>query len=131
MGFELLTSYVCYPRDYLIPKLKSNGELGRSMETPGSHCRDLSKIGLVSVVQGYWTEHSERAVLPKRLSVLETPPVDKDILGRWKPEKSDTCACSYGGRVARLRFALLPLHVIRTIMMFWMSVTLLVGSGTG
>ena len=57
------------------------------------------------MVQNYWTEHSERAVLPTGLSVLETPPVDKDILGRWKPEGSDTYARSYGGRVARLQFA--------------------------
>ena len=37
------------------------------------------------------------------LSVLENPPTDKDILGRWKPEGSDTYARSYGGRVARLQ----------------------------
>ena len=38
-------------------------------------------------------------------SVLETPPVDKDIPGRWKPEGSDTYARSCGGRVARLQVA--------------------------
>ena len=32
--------------------------------------------------QGYWTEHSERSVLPTRLSVLATPPTDRDILVR-------------------------------------------------
>ena len=65
----------------------------------------LSKIGLPPVTQGYWTEHSERAVLPTGLSVLETEPADKDILGRWEPEGSDTYARSYGGRVARLQCA--------------------------
>ena len=65
----------------------------------------LSKIELPPIVQGYWAEHSERAVLPAGLSLLETPPEDKDILGRWRREGSDTYAWSYGGRVARLQFA--------------------------
>ena len=39
-------------------------------------------------------------MIPTGLSVLEAPPSDKDILGRWKP---DTYARSYGGRVARLQ----------------------------
>ena len=56
----------------------------------------LSQIGLLRVVQGYWTEHSERAVLPTGLAVIELPPTDKDILGCWKPEGSDTYAQSYG-----------------------------------
>ena len=56
----------------------------------------LSAMNLPQVTQGYWTEHSERAVIPTGLSVLETPPVDKDILGRWKLEGSDTYARSYG-----------------------------------
>ena len=34
-GATLLKSCVCYPRNYLIPKLKSNGELGRSMASYG------------------------------------------------------------------------------------------------
>ena len=63
----------------------------------------LSAMNLPQVKQGYWTEHSERAVILTGLSVLENPPTDKDILGRWKPEGSDTYARSYGGRVARLQ----------------------------
>ena len=45
----------------------------------------LSALNLPAPVQGYWTEHSERSAIPTGLSVLETPPSDKDILGRWKP----------------------------------------------
>ena len=60
----------------------------------------LSAMDLPLQVQGYWTEYSERAVLPTGLSVLETPPIDEDILGRWKPEGSDTYARSYGGSAA-------------------------------
>eukprot|EP00439_Symbiodinium_sp_Y106_P058225 s6478_g8.t1 len=52
-------------------------------------------------VQGYWTEHSERSVLSTGLSLMEVPPQDKDLLGRWKPEGSDTYARTFAGRVAR------------------------------
>ena len=34
---------------------------------------------------------------------MEIPPHDKDLLGRWKPEGSDTYARSFGGLVARLQ----------------------------
>ena len=54
-------------------------------------------------LQGYWTEHSERSVLPTALSLMDVPPQDKDLLGRWKPEGSDVYAGSLGGRVARLQ----------------------------
>ena len=53
------------------------------------------------MVQGFWTEHSERSVLPIGLSLMDIPPAHKDLLGRWKPEGSDIR--SYGGRVARLQ----------------------------
>ena len=34
---------------------------------------------------------------------MEVPPQDKDLLGRWKPEGSDTYARTFAGRVARLQ----------------------------
>ena len=63
----------------------------------------LAKVGLPSAVQGYWTEHSERSVLPTALAILGVTDSEKDILGWWKPEGSDTYVRSYGGRVARLQ----------------------------
>ena len=60
----------------------------------------LAKVGLPSTVQGYWTEHSERSVLPTALAILGVTDSEKDILGWWKPEGSDTYVRSYGGRVA-------------------------------
>eukprot|EP00439_Symbiodinium_sp_Y106_P004646 s13484_g1.t1 len=39
----------------------------------------LSILGLPLEVQGYWTEHSERSVLPTGLSRMEVPPQDKDL----------------------------------------------------
>ena len=106
-GFDLLQFHVRYMRDYLVPRLKGNGALDNRM---ASHADAmvataglLSAMQLPQVTQGYWTEHSERAVIPTGLSVLEAPRSDKDILGRWKPEGSDTYARFYGGRVARLQ----------------------------
>ena len=63
----------------------------------------LAKVGLPSVVQGYWTERFERSVLPTALAILGVTDSEKDILERWKPEGSDTYVRSYGGRVARLQ----------------------------
>ena len=34
---------------------------------------------------------------------MEVPPQDKDLLGRWKPEGSDTYARTFAGRVAPLQ----------------------------
>ena len=63
----------------------------------------LGILGLTLEVQGYWTEHSERSVLPTGLSLMEVPPQDKDLLGRWKPEGSHTYARTFAERVARLQ----------------------------
>ena len=59
--------------------------------------------GLPIVVRTYWSEHSERTVLPTGLSLKPIPPADRDMLGRWKPEGSDIYMRAYGGRVARLQ----------------------------
>ena len=92
-----------------MPRLKGNGALDSRMASYGdgmvATAGLLSAMNLPQVTQGYWTEHSERAVIFAGLSVLETPPTDKDILGRWKCEGLDTYARSYGGRVARLQAA--------------------------
>ena len=55
---------------------------------------------VAGVVQGFWTERSERSVLPTALSIIGVPALEKDLLGHWKPEGSDIYARSYGGRVA-------------------------------
>ena len=40
-------------------------------------------------------------MLPTALSLMEVPPQNKDLLGRWKPEGSDVYARFFGGRVER------------------------------
>ena len=106
-GFNLLKEHANYKRDYLMPRLKSDGGLepkpacyaDAMVATAGL----LGILGLPLELQGYWTEHSERSVLPTALSLMDVPPQDKDLLGRWKPEGSDVYARSFGGRVARLQ----------------------------
>ena len=103
-GFSLLRQHANYKRDYLMPRLKADGALepkpagyaDAMVATAGL----LATLGLPLEVQGYWTEHSERSVLPTALSLQDIPPHDKDLLGRWKPEGSDVYARSFGGRVA-------------------------------
>ena len=106
-GFSLLKQHASYKRDYLMPRLKADGALepkpagyaDAMVATAGL----LAALGLPLEVQGYWTEHSERSVLPTALSLQDIPPHEKDLLGRWKPEGSDVYARSFGGRVARLQ----------------------------
>ena len=89
-GFDLLQLHVRYKRDYLVPRLKGNGALDNRMASYAdamvATAQLLSAIQLPQVTQGYWTEHSERAVIPTQRTE------DKNILGRWKPEGSDTYA---------------------------------------
>ena len=101
VGFDLLRTHANYKRDYLLPRLNQDGLLEKK---PASYVDAmvaaaglLGILGLPLEVQGYWTEHSERSVLPTGLSLMEVPPQ------RWKPEGSDTYARTFAGRVARLQ----------------------------
>ena len=79
-----------------MPRLKGNGALDNRMASYGdamvATAGLLSAMNLPQVTHGYWTEHSERAVIHTGLPVLETPPLDKDILARWKPMRAGTAA---------------------------------------
>ena len=68
VGFDLLRTHANYKRDYLLPRLNQDGLLEKK---PASHADAmvataglLGILGLPLEVQGYWTEHSERSVLP-------------------------------------------------------------------
>ena len=106
-GFELLKQWAGYKRDYLLPRIKGDGTLERKMasyaDAMAASVHLLAMAGLPIVVRTYWSEHSERTVLPTGLSLKPIPPADRDMLGRWKPEGSDIYMRAYGGRVARLQ----------------------------
>ena len=78
-----LKEHASYKRDYLMPRLKSDGGLepkpacyaDAMVATAGL----LGILGLPLELQGYWTEHSERSVLPTALSLMDVPPQDKDL----------------------------------------------------
>ena len=105
VGFDLLRTHANYKRDYLLPRLNQDGLLEKKrasyadamVATAGL----LGILGLPLEVQGYWTEHSERSVLPTGLSLMEVPPQDKDLLG--STPTLDTYARTFAGRVARLQ----------------------------
>ena len=68
VGFDLLRTHANYKRDYLLPRLNQDGLLEKK---PASYADAmvataglLGILGLPLEVQGYWTEHSERSVLP-------------------------------------------------------------------
>ena len=108
VGFELLQWLATLGRDYLLPKLKANfavfeKKMAEYADVVAVPAAILQRAGIPAIAQGFWTEHSERSVLPTGFSVLGITGPEKDLLGRWKPEGSDTYARSYGGRVAKLQ----------------------------
>ena len=108
VGFELLQWLATFSRDYLLPKLKPDfavfeKKMAEYADVVAVSAAILQRTGMPAIVQGFWTEHSERSVLPTGLGVLGVSGPEKDLLGRWKPAGSDTYARSYGGRVAKLQ----------------------------
>ncbi|CAE7334230.1 unnamed protein product [Symbiodinium pilosum] len=103
VGFNLLKENASYKRDYLLPRLTMDRKMASYADAVVATAAVLARIGIPTAVQGYWTEHSERSILPTALAILGVTDSEKDILGRWKPEGSDTYVRSHGGRVARLQ----------------------------
>ena len=89
VGFELLQWLATFSRDYLLPKLKPSFavfEKKMAEYVVGVSAAILQRAGIPAIAQRFWTEHSERAVLPTGLSVLGVTGPEKDLLRRWKPE---------------------------------------------
>ena len=115
-GFDLLKNDVAFDRDYLLPKLNSNwtgfrrvmatyndissysAYLRRKIKRPGQ-----DELIIHPTMAAFWTEHSERATLPTGLALLRAPKEERDMLGRWKPDGSDTYLRMYNGVVSRLQ----------------------------
>ena len=94
-GFELLQWLATFSRDYLLPKLKPDfavfeKKMAEYADVVAVSAAILQRTGMCAIVQGFWTEHSERSVLPTGLGVLGVSGPEKDLLGRWKPEGSNT-----------------------------------------
>ena len=116
MGFDILKEQADFERDYLIPQItpdwlgfRKKAASYHDMSIYSCHLRRalrsmttfdaLLPDGLVS----FWTEHSERATLPTGLAMLGVSKPDRDLIGRWKPDASDSYVRSYNGLVAKLQ----------------------------
>ena len=119
-GFELLREAANFERDYLLPRFNEEWtELYRkcaSYSDVATYSCSLRKALrsqstydslLPDDLISFWTEHSERATLPTGLAMLGVSKPDRDLVGRWKPDASDSYVRSYNGLVAKLqqRFA--------------------------
>eukprot|EP00439_Symbiodinium_sp_Y106_P004680 s12161_g1.t1 len=83
--------------------------------------RLLSRALKLFMVAELWPKAGD-SIAPgpsRRVKELPVPVQDKDLLGRWKPEGSDTYARTFAGRVARLQALRWPDGQIATI--GWMS----------
>eukprot|EP00435_Cladocopium_sp_Y103_P018752 s3632_g4.t1 len=116
-GFDLLRQHATFDRDYLLPKLneewtgfrKVMAVYGDISSYSSRVRRKLVRPGLdIAVIHpelaAFWTEHSERATLPTGLALLQTPREERDMLGRWKPDGSDTYIRMYNGIISRLQW---------------------------
>ena len=105
-----------FERDYLLPKLTDNWagfqrKFATYQDVTSYSCR-LRKnlVGLYDFspvfpeeLASFWTEHSERATLPTALAMLGVETSKRDLVGRWKPDASDTYVRSYNGLVSQLQ----------------------------
>ena len=115
-GFDLIRKHAPFERDYLLPKL--NDEWSAFRKTMASYNdisaysarvrRRLKRPGkdefiIHPLLAPFWTEHSERATLPTGLALLRVQREERDMLGRWKPDGSDTYVRMCNGVIARLQ----------------------------
>ena len=115
-GFDLIKQHASFDRDYLLPKLNENwsgfrrimalyGDISAySAQVRRKAVRPGTEVALIHpVISAFWTEHSERATLPTGLALLQAPREERDMLGRWKPDGSDTYVRMYNGVISRLQ----------------------------
>lgn len=116
-GFGLLKENADFERDYLLPqfendwrgfrnKFASYGDVTSyscSLRRAIRSSQTLDSL-LPDELLGFWTEHSERATLPTGLAMLGVAKPDRDLVGRWKPDASDSYIRSYNGLVAKLQY---------------------------
>ena len=114
VGWKLLMDAAPFDRDYLIPALHPDfGAFRRRMASyseisamSAAVTRRLvtlegSRLVPDELVE-LWTEHSERATLPTLLDGFGLDPRDRDALGRWRPEGSDTYMRSFSAKIKRI-----------------------------
>jgi hypothetical protein len=117
VGFRLLQEIAPFQRDYLlpkgswpqgmgtIPKMASYSDAAAATsrllaDLPGS---ELGVPMLAEETVDFWSEHSERSVLPSALAILGEEKSRRDMLGRWRPEGSDVYMRTFNATVASMQ----------------------------
>ena len=134
VGFELLQWLATFSRDYLLPKLKSSfavfeKKMAEYADVVAVSAAILQRAGIPAIAQGFWTEHSERAVLPTGLSVLGVMGPLQDWLKERHSLSEETAAGSLKCRgiaaIVGMSWGPLPrrYHGLRTggLSMWWSS----------
>ena len=122
VGYRLWREAAPWPRDHFLPRLgvdmKSftrrvaepadlaamNSKVLELLKVPAVGLRGSAGDAslLAAVLVPVWSGHSERATLASGLAALGVPRGERDPLGRWCAEGSDTYIRSYRALVKRL-----------------------------
>jgi hypothetical protein len=109
-GFNLLKAHANFEMDYLLPKLSEDWAgfqpkyaTYQDVASYSCHLRkrltsyyDFNAV-IPEDLSSFWTEYSELQFFQQLLQCWEC------LVGRWKPEASDTYIRSYNGLVAQLQ----------------------------
>ena len=123
-GLVLLEGFGEPERDYFLPRMSS--DLTQGLPSPCSYTLSASLTRILmkelkrpvfedgqwkqsdhplvhQLMEGFWTEHSPRAVLPSVLAVLDEDKLRIDYLGKWSPSGSQDYTRTYRAIVRSLQ----------------------------
>jgi hypothetical protein len=124
IGLELATSFGDPSRDHLLPVASKDGNyavggplcysssaalekcLFEELKIPvyeDNRWKDGTKRLIDDGLQGYWTQHSPRAVIPSFLACLEVEKTRADYVGRWSPSGSESYTRTFRSVVKALQ----------------------------
>ena len=115
-GFQLLRTIAPFERDYLLPCGSRDSEsvvqkMARYEDASGAgiavlkdlRCPNSEHKLLDPLTVEFWTEHSERNLLPSILVFMNADKSHCNMIGRWKPEGSEIYMRTYNTVVAQLQ----------------------------
>ena len=117
VGFNLLQDIAPYERDYLLPSPGHNHAGIREAEMSGPRDHDKPSQGAgrrraEPALCVYWTPHSPRAFMATCCAALGVAKAERNVLGRWAQNQSDTYVRLQRTLVQKLQ--LLVVSVIRS-----------------
>ena len=116
VGFDILKKHADFDRDYLVPRFGDDWNGFRKRYATYADMTAYSTFLRKTLIRQsdwemlipedlatFWTEHSERATFPTGIAMLGVQTTDRNLIGRWKPDASDSYVRSYNGLVANLQ----------------------------